>query len=81
MPSVAAANGFGIAYSNQAFEYWLILHFEDHQGGAMARADYGNKLNRYINPLGASYEADGSKRKLVVIFLNCWKPRTRRRVS
>ncbi|MCK6695825.1 MAG: RloB family protein [Thermoanaerobaculia bacterium] len=24
--------GFGVAYSNQAFEYWLLLHFEDHQG-------------------------------------------------
>ena len=30
---MAQSKGFGIAYSNQAFEYWLILHFNDHQGG------------------------------------------------
>lgn len=60
--NIAAANGFGIAYSNQAFEYWLILHFEDHQGGAMPRANYGAKLNGYINPLHTSYDADGSKK-------------------
>lgn len=59
--AIAAANGFGVAYSNQAFEYWLILHFEDHQGGAMPRQDYADKLNGYIEPLGAFYEGDGSK--------------------
>ena len=26
---------FYTAYSNQAFEYWLILHFDDHQGGGI----------------------------------------------
>lgn len=51
-----------MAYSNQAFEYWLILHFEDHQGGAMPRGDYADKLNSYINPLGANYDGDGSKK-------------------
>jgi len=52
---------FGVAYSNQAFEYWLILHFEDHQGGAMDRSRYGDKINSYINKLGAHYDYDGSK--------------------
>ncbi|MGL4632300.1 MAG: RloB family protein [Leadbetterella sp.] len=52
---------FGVAYSNQAFEYWLILHFEDHQGGAMDRTKYGGKINKYINKLGAYYDNDGSK--------------------
>lgn len=37
---LAEANKFGVAYSNQAFEYWLILHFLDHQGGGMNRGDY-----------------------------------------
>ena len=32
---LAEKHKFGIAYSNQAFEYWLILHLDDHQGGAM----------------------------------------------
>lgn len=31
----AKNSGFEIAYSNQAFEYWLLLHFNDHQGGRM----------------------------------------------
>ncbi len=58
---LAEKNGFGIAYSIQAFEYWLILHFEDHQGGEMPRDDYNAKLNSYINPLGAHYEGKGNK--------------------
>ncbi|MEY3248265.1 MAG: hypothetical protein RL742_308 [Bacteroidota bacterium] len=53
--------GFGVAYSNQAFEYWLILHFEDHQGAALHRDLYGEKLNSYLNPLGSHYDATGSK--------------------
>lgn len=65
---IATANGFGVAYSNQAFEYWLILHFEDHQGGPLPRTDYGDKLNGYINSLGANYEADTSKRVSEELF-------------
>ncbi len=53
--------GFGIAYSNQAFEYWLILHFEDHQGGVMDRSIYGDKINSYINKFGVHYDYSGSK--------------------
>lgn len=56
--SMAQANGFGVAYSNQAFEYWLILHFEDHQGGAMNRSEYEGTINKYIQPLGANYAGD-----------------------
>lgn len=53
--------GFGTAYSNQAFEYWLILHFEDHQGGSMSRTDYDPKLNKYLSPYKLSYEGNDSK--------------------
>lgn len=52
---------FGSAYSHQAFEYWLILHFEDHQGGSMDRNDYGAKINSYINKLGVHYDYNGDK--------------------
>ena len=31
--TIAESNNLGVAYSNQAFEYWIILHFDDHQGG------------------------------------------------
>jgi len=58
---MAAKNNFGAAYSNQAFEYWLILHFEDHQGGAMHSSEYETTINGYINPLGSSYEGSGNK--------------------
>ncbi|MBI2283278.1 MAG: RloB domain-containing protein [Bacteroidetes bacterium] len=59
--AIAAANNFGVAYSNQAFEYWLILHFVDHQGGGMNRDEYNKKINEYINPLGVNYDGEGSK--------------------
>ncbi len=59
--AMATAQGFLVAYSNQSFEYWLILHFEDHQGGAMNRSDYEGKINRYINPLDANYDGTDSK--------------------
>ncbi len=54
-------NDVKVAYSNQAFEYWLILHFEDHQGGAMPRTDYHDKINDYLNPLGCYYDGKNSK--------------------
>ena len=57
----AEKNKLGVAYSNQAFEYWLILHFEDHQGGGMNRDEYDQTINEYINPLGANYDGEGSK--------------------
>ena len=38
--NLANQNNFGVAYSNQAFEYWIILHFNDHQGGGITRDLY-----------------------------------------
>jgi len=57
----ASKYGFHVAYSNQAFEYWLILHLEDHQGGGMHRRDYGKKINSYIEKFGISFDHEGSK--------------------
>lgn len=76
--AVAVERGFGLAYSNQAFEYWLILHFEDHQGGPMPRKDYNGKLNHYINHYGASYEGDTNKKVSPELFtlLMCDDPKT-----
>lgn len=59
--NLAKKLGFGFAYSNQAFEYWLILHFEDHQGGSMDRNNYGDKINSYTEKLGVHYDFDGCK--------------------
>jgi hypothetical protein len=49
---------FEVVYSNQAFEYWLIMHFEDHQGGQMHRDDYYDKLNSYLIEFGLKYDKD-----------------------
>jgi hypothetical protein len=52
--------GYYTAYSHQAFEYWLILHFEDHQGGAMDRKLYYDKINKYLTSINpkAYYDKD-----------------------
>ncbi len=61
--SIAESKGFGVAYSNQAFEYWIILHFSDHQGGSMPRADYDTKINKFLEPFNLTY--DGKKSKII----------------
>jgi hypothetical protein len=61
--SIAEANNFGVAYSNQAFEYWIILHFNDHQGGGMHRDDYGSKINKLLKPYSLTY--DYTKNKVI----------------
>ena len=58
---IANANNFGVAYSNQAFEYWLILHFDDHQGGGMHRSDYDDKINALLKLFNLSYDGKNSK--------------------
>jgi hypothetical protein len=57
----AESHGIKVAYSNQAFEYWLILHFEDHQGGGMHRKVYGSKINGYIKPFQVRYNSEDDK--------------------
>ncbi len=58
---LAVKNDFGIAYSNQAFEYWIILHLDDHQGGGMNRSDYNKKINTLLKPYGLVYDGEGNK--------------------
>jgi RloB-like protein len=58
---LAERKGFGVSYSNQAFEYWLIIHFDDHQGGGMNRKDYNNKINQILKPFGLTYDGEGNK--------------------
>lgn len=57
----AEANNFGVAYSNQAFEYWLLLHFNDHQGGGMHRDSYNDKINEHLKPFEVIYNGNGTK--------------------
>jgi RloB-like protein len=58
---LAEREDIGLAWSNQSFEYWLLLHFDDHQGGGMHRNQYGNRINKLIGPLGEYYDYNGSK--------------------
>ncbi len=59
--STAKTKGYRVAYSNQAFEYWIILHFDDHQGGGMDRKDYDKKINDLLKPFGIEYDGEGCK--------------------
>jgi hypothetical protein len=43
----AKSQGFGVAYSNEAFELWYILHFEFLNTG-ITRSDYINKLTSLL---------------------------------
>lgn len=58
---IAVANNFGVAYSNQSFEYWLILHFNDHQGGGMHRDCYNDKINEHLKPFNVTFNSNGTK--------------------
>jgi hypothetical protein len=60
---IAEANNFGVAYSNQSFEYWLLLHFNDHQGGGIHRDSYNDKINELLKPFKVTY--DGNRIKLI----------------
>jgi hypothetical protein len=58
---LAEKQNFGVAYSNQAFEYWIILHLSDHQGGGMNRSDYNDKINQLLKPFGLIYKGEEDK--------------------
>lgn len=58
---IAETNNFGVAYSNQSFEYWLILHLNDHQGGGMHRDSYNDKINELLKPFNVNYDGNGNK--------------------
>lgn len=58
---LAYQNRIRVAYSNQAFEYWLLLHFQDHNGSKLNRSEYGNKFNKFLSPLGAEYDSKRTK--------------------
>jgi hypothetical protein len=58
---MARHEGMGVAYSNQAFEYWIILHFEDHQGGGIDRKDYHKKINAHLKQYDLEYDGKGCK--------------------
>lgn len=54
--SMAESLGYKVGYSNQAFEYWLLLHFKNHQGNTMPRQDYYDEINKYLNKENVEYD-------------------------
>lgn len=44
---MASARGFHVAYSNEAFEIWYLLHFE-YYVSALSRTQYGDKLSKHL---------------------------------
>ena len=64
---LAQNHGLRAAWSNEAFEYWLLLHFVDYNGADMQRCQYDAALERWLEPLGATYA--GKKDKLVTTQL------------
>ena len=60
----AKAAKIKVAFSNQAFEFWLLLHFDDHQGGGMSRTDCAERLSALIAQTDrrVSYDGKVSKR-------------------
>lgn len=44
---LARREGMRVAYSNEAFELWYLLHFAYHDA-ATARVDYGDRLSRHF---------------------------------
>ena len=43
--ALAEKNGFKVAYSNQAFEYWFLLHFNPYKG-TLHRNSYPDMLSK-----------------------------------
>lgn len=58
---LAKENNLFCAYSNQAFEYWLILHFINHHGGQLHRNEYNDVINKHVNKIGGRYAGKGCK--------------------
>lgn len=58
----AEKNNIKVAYSHQAFEYWLLLHFNDYQGESMNRNLYKNFLNKFLKPFGLKYDDSSDER-------------------
>jgi len=57
----AKEKDFHVAFSHQTFEYWLILHFNAHQGGKMDRKSYNKIINDELKKYDLSYDGKGSK--------------------
>ncbi|MBS5552018.1 MAG: RloB domain-containing protein [Bacteroides sp.] len=58
--ALAERNGFRVAYSNQAFEYWFLLHFNLYRG-PIHRNSYANMLTKLTDLTYSKAEGFGTK--------------------
>lgn len=58
--ALAERNGFRVAYSNQAFEYWFLLHFNLYRG-PIHRNSYANMLTKLTDLTYSKAEGFGAK--------------------
>lgn len=56
---LAEKNGFRVAYSNQAFEYWFLLHFNLYKG-ALSRNSYAGMLSKLMGTNYSKSEGFGA---------------------
>ncbi|TAH22675.1 MAG: RloB domain-containing protein [Cytophagales bacterium] len=54
----AESLGFDVAYSNQSFEFSLLLHFEDSSGSPLHRDLFYDKINSYLKKYNLEYDKD-----------------------
>lgn len=59
---LAERAGIRPAYSNQAFEYWMLLHFHPHQGSALHRKDCIRLIHSALRELGFPF--DGADKRI-----------------
>ncbi|MCU0447507.1 MAG: RloB family protein [Microscillaceae bacterium] len=64
----AQSLGYKVAYSNQAFEFWYLLHFNPYQGG-MDRSEYDDRLNEHFKIFNVKYGKNKSKAKRMYSLL------------
>ncbi|QZT38619.1 RloB family protein [Halosquirtibacter xylanolyticus] len=60
----ALSQGVKVAFSNQAFEYWILLHFIDHPGGCVNRDRYRKMLNDELIKCGSSIHIERNQKKI-----------------
>lgn len=60
--NLAEQNNIKVAYSHQAFEYWILLHFNDYQGEPMNRKLYKKSLNKFLSRFGLKYDDSSDER-------------------
>lgn len=54
----AEANGWHAAWSNEAFELWYLLHFQDVTGGALPREQMFEMIGRHCGEVYRKNDAD-----------------------